>query len=109
KVTVSKLEGKEEEVRSAEIKVRVNLTLGKHQRIVLVLNEKSTQNPAAYMFEAPNRHRDGMVVTIPVKNVKPGEYLVRLQVDGAESILNVESDPNSPHFNRYTEPKMVIR
>ncbi|MCT7983118.1 DUF4255 domain-containing protein [Laspinema sp. A4] len=109
KVTVSKLEGKDEDVRSAEIKVRVNLTLGKHQRIVLVLNEKSIQNPAAYMFEAPNRHRDGMVVTIPVKNVKPGEYLVRLQVDGAESILNVDSDPNSPNFNRYTEPKMVIR
>ncbi|MCT7962271.1 DUF4255 domain-containing protein [Laspinema sp. D1] len=109
KVTVSKLEGKDEDVRSAEIKVRVNLTLGKHQRIVLVLNEKSTQNPAAYMFEAPNRHRDGMVVSIPIKNVKPGEYLVRLQVDGAESILNVDSDPNSPNFNRYTEPKMVIR
>ncbi|MCT7954499.1 DUF4255 domain-containing protein [Laspinema palackyanum] len=109
KVTVSKLEGKDEDVRSAQIKVRVNLTLGKQQRIVLVLNEKSTQNPAAYMFEAPNRHRDGMVVTIPVKNVKPGEYLLRLQVDGAESILNVDSDPNSPNFNRYTEPKMVIR
>lgn len=109
KVTVSKLEGKDEEVRSAQIKVRVNLTLGKQQRIVLVLNEKSTQNPAAYMFEAPNRHRDGMLVTIPIKNVKPGEYLVRLQVDGAESILKVDSDPNSPNFNRYTEPKMVIR
>ena len=109
KVTVSKLEGKDEDVRSAQIKVRVNLTLGKQQRIVLVLNEKSTQNPAAYMFEAPNRHRDGMVVTIPIKNVKPGEYLVRLQVDGAESILNVDSDPNSPSFNRYNEPKMVIR
>lgn len=109
KVTVSKLEGKDEEVRSAQIKVRVNLNLGKQQRIVLVLNEKSTQNPAAYMFEAPNRHRDGMLVTIPVKNVKPGEYLVRLQVDGAESILNVDSDPNSPNFNRYNEPKMVIR
>jgi hypothetical protein len=109
KVTVSKLEGKDEDVRSAEIKVRVNLTLGKHQRIVLVLNEKSTLNPAAYMFEASNRHRDGIVVTIPIKNVKPGEYLVRLQVDGAESILNVDSDPNSPTFNRYTEPKMVIR
>ncbi len=109
KVTVSKLEGKEEEVRSAQIKVRVNLTLGKQQRIVLVLNEKSIKNPAAYMFEAANRHRDGMLVTIPVKNVKPGEYLVRLQVEGAESILNVDADPNSPHFNRYTEPKMVIR
>lgn len=109
KVTVSKLEGKDEDVRSAQIKVRVNLTLGKQQRIVLVLNEKSTQNPAAYMFEAPNRHRDGMLVTIPVKNVKPGEYLVRLQVDGAESILNVDTDPNSSSFNRYTEPKMVIR
>ncbi|WP_254567832.1 DUF4255 domain-containing protein [Oscillatoria sp. HE19RPO] len=109
KVTVSKLAGKDEDVRSAQIKVRVNLTLGKQQRIVLVLNEKSAHNPAAYMFEAPNRHRDGMLVTIPVKNVKPGEYLVRLQVDGAESILNVDSDPSSPNFNSYTEPKMVIR
>lgn len=109
KVTVSKLEGREEERRSAQIKVRVNLTVGKHQRVVLAMNEKASQNPAAYLFEASSRRRDGTLVTIPINNVKPGEYLVRLQVDGAESMLEVDSDPNSPTYNRYIRPKMVIR
>lgn len=109
KVTVSKLQGKDEDVRSADIKVRVNLTVGKDQRVVLAIHEKSTTNPAAYLFESPPRRRDGTLITVPIKNVKPGEYLVRVQVDGAESLLTVDADPNSSTFNRYIEPKMVIR
>lgn len=109
KVTVSQLQGQEEEHRSAIIKVRVNLTLGKQQSILLLINEISGSTPAAYLFKAPRRRRDSTSVNIPIQEVKPGRYLVRLQVDGAESILERDNDPNSATFNRYIAPNMRIR
>ncbi len=109
KASVSKLQGRDEELRSAEIKVRVNLKVGKKQRVVLILNEKSQKNPNAYMFEAPSRRSDKTLVTIPVEAIKPGEYLVRLQVDGAESLLTLDTDPQSKTFQWYKEPRILMR
>lgn len=109
KVTVSQLQGREEDLRSAVIKVRVNLTLGKHQPILLLINEMSQSNPAAYLFKAPQRRRDKTSVSIPIKEVKPGRYLVRLQVDGAESILERDNNQNHVTFNHYVSPTMRIR
>jgi hypothetical protein len=39
-----------------------------------------------------------------------GTYLVRVQVDGAESLLTVRSDPNQPDPNdpRYIAPQVTI-
>ena len=109
KGTVSKLQGRDEDVRSAKIKVRVNLKVGKKQRVVLLLNEKTLENPRAYVFEAPPRRTDKTLVTIPVEKIKPGEYLVRLQVDGASSILTLDTDPNSKTFQWYKEPRILVR
>lgn len=109
KASVSKLQGREEERRSAQIKVRVNLKVGKKQRVVLLLNEKTLENPHVYVFEAPPRRTDKTLVTIPVEGIKPGEYLVRLQIDGAESILTLDTDPNSKTFQWYKEPRILLR
>jgi hypothetical protein len=48
---------------------------------------------------------DEDTVTIPVQNVPPATYLVRIQVDGAESLLEVQGDPNNPVF---TGPEVTI-
>ncbi|MCT7948242.1 DUF4255 domain-containing protein [Ancylothrix sp. C2] len=109
KASVSNLQGREEEVRSAEIKLRVDVSIGKQQRVLLAMNQKSANNPAAYLFEAPQRRTDTSLIVVPVQNVKPGEYLLRLQVDGAESQLTIDTDPNSRTFNQYNSPKVVIR
>lgn len=110
KVTVSKLEGQEEEVRSALIKVRVNLAIGKKQRAILILNEKTSSNPAAYLFEAAPRRVDRVQwINFPIGNVKPGEYLVRLQVDGAESVLSIDTNPQSKTYGNYSKPRLTIR
>lgn len=109
KVSVSKLQGKEEEVRSAQIKIWVNLAIEKNQRVLLILNEKTLSNPAGYLFNAAPRRKDQTIITVPVHSIKPGEYLVRLQVDGAESLLNVDTNPDSRSFNQYNSPKIVIR
>lgn len=109
KASVSKLEGQDEESRSAQIKVRVNLKVGKKQRVILLLNEKTPENPTSYVFEAPSRRTDQKLITIPVEKIKPGEYLLRLQIDGAESLLTLDKDPNSKTFQWYKEPRILVR
>lgn len=45
---------------------------------------------------------------IPIIDVKAGEYLVRLHVDGAESQLGIDTQPESLTFNWYNSPRIVI-
>ncbi len=82
------------------ITVRLNPKIGKEQEVVLLLNEKQTQPSAvpghAYTFIAPRREQDVELITIPVSGIVPGEYLVRVQVDGAESPL--KRDPATGRF-----------
>lgn len=84
--------------------------IGKDQRVTLMLNEVSPNAgqpltppgrlPNAYTFQSPSRDQPGAspvpdasdAITIPIVKVTPGNYLVRLQVDGAESQL--DSDAN---------------
>jgi hypothetical protein len=94
--------------RSAEIRVEVNLTVGMKQRVVLALNEIGSQNPVSYLFDAAKRQSDTNVITIPVERIKSGEYLLRLMVDGAESQLNIDTREDSPTFNSYISPKVII-
>jgi hypothetical protein len=95
------------------VAVRVPLTpaVGRQQRVVLLLNEHhpppAEERPArAYVFVAPPL--DPAVpapvgaVTVPVTGVAPGDYLVRVQVDGAESVLGIGAD------GRYDQPRVRI-
>ena len=91
-----------------EIEVQVNLPVGKDQRVVLALNEFQTENAAAYLFEAPPRNESTNSIAIPISGAKSGEYLVRLHVDGAESLLAVDNEPSSPTYNWYVGPKIEI-
>ncbi|MEQ8468922.1 DUF4255 domain-containing protein [Coleofasciculus sp. E1-EBD-02] len=108
KTTVSKKAVDDEDLRSAEIRVRSNLTVGKKQRVLLALNEIDTNQPAAYLFEASPRQTDVIWVSFPVERMKGGRYLVRLLVDGAESPLIVDTEPDSPTFNQYVGPRISI-
>jgi len=107
-VSVSDVQGSGDEPRSADVTVQVNPTVGKAQRVVLLLNERSNEAPAAYSFAAPSREADADSITIPISGVKAAEYLVRMQVDGAESPLAVDTDPASPTFNQYVGPTVPI-
>lgn len=93
--------------RSADVTVEFNLIVGQRQLVVLILNEWSVNNSAAYMFKASARE-EVTELTIPVDKVKAGEYLVRVQVDGAESLLSYDTDPNSPTFKWYTNPRITL-
>jgi hypothetical protein len=93
---------------SGVVKVHVTPAVGRTQRVILLLNELSGERPAAYTFAASSRDADAGEISVPVSGVKAGEYLVRVQVDGAESPLSVDADPDSPTFNQYARPKVAI-
>lgn len=123
--------------RSGTITIGITPSFGNTQRAVLLLNEISAtpgqplnHTPFAYSFRADPKQQTWQPVQgagqaggtggTPVEQVadhivfaasglRPGTYLVRVQVDGAESMLNVDTNPKSPTFNTYSGgPKVTI-
>jgi hypothetical protein len=91
--------------------------VGKTQRVRLLLGEHPPppdRAGRAYSLSAPANNgitaldQDTATVTFPLTGVAQGSYLVRAQVDGAESALVVDSDEASPTFNQFIGPKVVI-
>jgi hypothetical protein len=67
----------------------VNVTLvpgvGQGQRAVLLLNGAPPSPPAAHVFPNPPAPVDSATAAFAITGVAPGDYFVRVQVDGAES------------------------
>ncbi len=101
-------QGSGDELRSADVTVTVDPKIRQGQRVILLLNEASDTLPAAYTFSAGPLDADDNSVTIHISDVKAADYLVRMQVDGAESMLEVDEDPASSTFNHYIGPKVTI-
>jgi hypothetical protein len=102
---------------ATEVTITFNPAVGRTQRVVLLLNEFNPPSNRAvrrYSFEAPpdNGIQDDAEttasITFAMSGVASDEYLLRVQVDGAESPLTVDTDPDSPTFNQYIEPRVTI-
>ena len=101
-VEVEDLVDNENGFYSARVMVKVDLMVGVEQKVLLFLNERSTFSPAAYIFTANSRDRDTNRITFTVRDVKQGEYLVRVQINGAESLLGVGENQD------YISPVVVV-
>ncbi|MGI8566063.1 MAG: DUF4255 domain-containing protein, partial [Pyrinomonadaceae bacterium] len=119
-VNVSQLQGEGDNPRAANINLVVAPNIGVAQRVVLMLNEliapssppAGTEDaPRAYSFIAPSRIQlspptsppvSSASITIPVTGVRAGMYLVRVQVDGAESPLGADA------AGRFNAPQVLI-
>lgn len=81
-----------------DVSIPLTPDVGKEQRVVLLLNEfqpPTTRPPFAHTFQAPSRNQPASPATVstivvPTVGVEAGDYLVRVQVDGAESLLGVD-------------------
>jgi hypothetical protein len=84
--------------------VHVSPAVEKDQRLVLHLNEMppGALPPMARSFLMPSRKAAISDVPIPVDDLGPGDYLVRVEVDGAESVLYADEAGN------YVGPKVSI-
>jgi len=101
--------------RAADVEIDLNPEIGKDQRVILLLTEfnpPSDRSPRAYRFEALPPDEDApdsaASIVIPVSAVRAGSYLVRVQVDGAESLLETDTNPASPTFNQFHQPRITI-
>lgn len=108
RVQLSDQTGQAEEDRSATLTIQVDVVVGIKQRVILVLNEWSINHPVVYQFEALPREMDTEMIVVPIQGVKPGEYLLRIQIDGAESLLTIDADPASPTFQWYSAPRIQM-
>ncbi|HUX85493.1 MAG TPA: DUF4255 domain-containing protein [Chloroflexota bacterium] len=107
-VSVANVSGTGAAPRSADLAIQVSPTIGASQRVVLLLNERTNVSPSAYSFVGPGRATDSASIVFSVTGIKAGDYLVRLQIDGAESPLVVDTNQNSPTFNQYVGPAVTI-
>lgn len=106
--TVANVATASDGTRSADVTLTVQPPVGPRQRFVLLLNEfhgvpssPPTGAALAYSFVAPPRFAldspppvlpaPQPTITVPVAGVRPGAYLMRVQVDGAESPLGVDA------------------
>lgn len=119
-ISLSNVQGAGSNPRSATVALTVKPAVGDAQRVVLLLNELNppvTSPPGAetiaqsYSFIAPSRtplspptSPPGATesLIIPIRGVKAGTYLVRVQVDGAESPLETDA------VGRYHLPQVII-
>jgi hypothetical protein len=105
---VSQLETVEDNLRSALLTVQLDVTVQEKQKVSIALNEWTTDSPATYMFDRPSLSQSSNIIEIPINNVKVGEYLLRINIDGAESKLGIDDNPDSPTFNWYNSPKIRL-
>ncbi len=84
------------------VTVKLKPDVGMDQRVVLLLNELGNDEPRGYSFSAPPRASSSDSITIPIHGVKAADYLVRVQIDGAESPLTANAT------GRYDSPKVTI-
>ena len=94
---------------ATEVTVSVQPPVGQSQRVTLFLNERQPpagQTGGGYVFTVPLPAADAPPtadrVTATVTGVVPGTYLVRVQVDGAPSVLVPGPD------GRFDAPQVVI-
>jgi hypothetical protein len=90
------------DLHAVEIAVKFYPQLRKTQRVVLLLNEISSPHTLAQSIVMPSPHEDTEVMNIAVKDIKPGTYLVRVQVDGVASPLEINQT------GEYHSPQVTI-
>lgn len=101
-VNVTNVQGTGNNPRSADLTLQVAPSVGKDQRVILLLNDASGNMSTTYTFAAPARTADTTTLTIHAANLPAGDYLARLRVDDADSALATDT------HGKYTGPKVTI-
>jgi Pvc16 N-terminal domain len=98
--------------RNGTILITVDLEVDPAQYVVVILNKMipagSPGKLVSSIFRAKERDMPTRMLAFPFEQLQPGEYLVRVHVDGAESGFIVETNPTSPTFDQFVGPKIVI-
>ncbi|MEP6762792.1 MAG: DUF4255 domain-containing protein [Gemmatimonadaceae bacterium] len=94
------IDGVPTQLRAGSLHIAFSPRVGRDQRVSLLLNEMNVVLPAVthgYSFNAPANNGlatgvpDTNTIDFPFSRVVAGTYLVRVQVDGAESVLTQDA------------------
>ncbi|OZH51631.1 hypothetical protein AFK68_29705 [Hydrocoleum sp. CS-953] len=95
------LENLGDDLYSAKLTIHVDLIVEPAQRLFLLLNSLSSENLESLILPGKKRRKASHTIHFSLPKIKNGDYLVRVQIDGAESSLTVEN-------NRYSGPLIHI-
>jgi Pvc16 N-terminal domain len=90
------------QIVTADITVLTDVLVDTNQRVFLLLNQCRVEKPVSYIFAAHKRNAATSSLRFTTRDIRAGEYLVRVQVDGAESTLDYDGE-------QYVNPKIDIR
>lgn len=109
-ISVLDLETDPDGTHSATIEVVLEPEIDPQQRVELYLNElRPVPGPgAAFRVDAVERTATTGTVAFPITGVQSGTYLVRVQVNGAETTLDLEEEEADPDFGFYVEPAVTL-
>jgi hypothetical protein len=97
--TTETIDGTTVQLRAGRLRLTFDPEVGEEQRVTLLLNELNAApgtRARAYTFSAPAgngvpaNQDDTATVEVPFRRVVAGTYLVRAQVNGAESLLGTD-------------------
>ncbi|MEB3233028.1 MAG: DUF4255 domain-containing protein [Leptolyngbyaceae bacterium] len=108
KIEITEISGSEQDPRSGQLQLHLNVKVRPQQRVAIALNEWSTQKPTDYLLDAEVRSEDTQDLLVKFQNVKPGDYLIRIIVDGAESQLEIDTNTTSPTYQWFVGPRILI-
>jgi len=101
--------GNTDPARPPMLAVKVEPHVGVTQRGVLLMNALDATASRAYSFDAlrrdPTGDPDTDTLTFPIPGAHAGDYLLRVQVDGADSALELDPAAAEP---LYAGPKVTI-
>ena len=90
--TIDRVQKSEGNLHTAEVTVKFEPPVNTGQRVILLLDEVSLDRGTTDTIPVDARGEDTNSIAIPIKNIKTGNYLVRVQVDGAESWISRGED-----------------
>jgi Pvc16 N-terminal domain len=98
--------------RNGDIILAVNTNVTPSQRVLITMNRLLTLETkdglVSFIFRAQDREIDTRQLTFPFERLQPGEYLIRVQIDGADSELVVDTEPKSQTLGQFIGPKVII-
>lgn len=106
--TIPPSEGDASDTPTWQVTARLQPRIGARQVAELLLNAVTPAGQPGPVYIAEGRETDSDEVLFKVSRIPPGTYLARLRVDGAETILTVDTDPDSADYRRYTGPILVL-
>ncbi len=98
--------------RNGDIIVELDNNVTPSQRALITMNRLLTSetkdNLISFIFRAQDRQTETHRLTFPFERLQPGEYLIRVQIDGADSELKIDTEPKSSTLGQFVGPKIII-